>query len=110
MKTIYIGVPYKDGFKHDDGTAFTDVPNVALYNKASRTYCEVTCTSRQSDNGYNFEIGASVTSGLVAGVYVLEIYNHDKSELLFRDENYARAVSVSVSPDNTEIEGESSES
>ena len=110
MKTIYIGVPYKDGFKHEDGTAFADVPHVALFNNASRTYCEATLTSRASDNGYNFEVSASVTSKLVAGVYTLEIYNNSKTELLHREEVYAKAVVVAESPNNTEIEEESSES
>ncbi len=109
-KTIYIGVPHKDGFKYADGTAFADVPYVALYNQSNKTYCEATCTYRSSDNGYNFEISAEVTSELSAGVYTLEIYNHDKTELLYRDEYYARVTRVAVSPNNTHIEPESSES
>ena len=106
-KTIYIGLPFQDGFKHEDETAFADVPKVALYNKSLKTYCEVSATSRQTDNGYNFEFSATTTSALLPGVYSLEIYNNAKTKLLFVDEEYAKAVEVSVSPESKQVGVES---
>ena len=107
METIYIGTPYRSGFKHEDGTAFADAPKVVLYNKSSKSYCEVLATSRQSDNGYNFEFSAAVTKALLPGAYSLEIYNNAKTEMLYADCEFATAVECSMSPESKEIEVES---
>lgn len=99
METIYRGVEYSNDVESLYNSTFQEAPVVVLYNRPSKRCIEATCTIRQ-DGGYDFTFSAEQTGQMIPGIYTIEVYNNDKTKLYKRIENYAKAISVGVSPDN----------
>lgn len=103
MKTIYIGTNFNEIRLRPKGTfSFDNEPYVVLFNKQAKAYYAADDYVENEDGSYDVGFSADVTKNMIPGVYTLEVYaDTDKENMLKREENYATAIVVAASPDQT---------